>query len=294
MNPKARLLLALIALPAVMGAVWRLDLTRGVDAQASAALPLAPSDSVSRSVAQAGTIDVRVDPATQTVPVDGDFAVDIVADIGSEMDPDGLGAYEFDLVDALGYTEVITAYDAGDLGSTGNRLWILGPSITTTMGTTVSFGAVAYPAAGGSMANGPTGTVTLATVELRGKQAGHVTLSLDNVRLADTQGVGWPGDGRSLNLQGGTVTIGEPGTLGDVNGDDLVNSTDALIILSCDVGLNTSAFCPMDCGDVNDDGLINSTDALIILSYDVGLSVPFPVGEPGCPSGVTPCPGCNP
>jgi hypothetical protein len=294
MNLRIRLLLGLVALAATMGVAWRLGLSQGVDAQASPAISLAPSDSVAGSVAQAGTIDVRVDPPAQTVLVNEVFTVDIVADVGSEMDPDGLGAYEFDLVDALGYTEVITAYDAGDLGSTGNRLWILGPSITTTTGTTVSFGAVAYPAEGGSMANGPTGTVTLATVELEAKQVGLVTLGLDNVRLVDTQAVGWPGDGGSLNLLSGTVTIEEAGILGDVNGDELANSTDALIILSCDVGINTSQFCPMDCGDVNDDGLINSTDALIILSYDVGMTVPFPVGEPGCPSGVTPCPGCSP
>jgi hypothetical protein len=94
--------------------------------------------------------------------------------------------------------------------------------------------------------------------------------------------------------QGYCEAPAEPGILGDVNGDDTVNSTDALIILSCDVGIDTSPFCPMNCGDVNGDGLINSTDALIILSYDVGMDVPYPVGEPGCPSGVTPCPGCSP
>jgi hypothetical protein len=86
----------------------------------------------------------------------------------------------------------------------------------------------------------------------------------------------------------------EPGILGDVNSDGSVNSTDALIILSCDVGIDTSQFCPMNCGDVNGDGLINSTDALIILSYDVGIYVPYPVGKPGCPSSITPCPGCGP
>ena len=72
--------------------------------------------------------------------------------------------------------------------------------------------------------------------------------------------------------------------LGGVNGDGAVNSTDALIILSADVGINTSQFCPMNCGDVNADGLVNSTDALIILSYDVGMTVPFPVGAGACPS----------
>jgi hypothetical protein len=69
--------------------------------------------------------------------------------------------------------------------------------------------------------------------------------------------------------------------LGDVDGNGLVNSTDALIILSADAGISTVAFCPMNYGDVNADGLVNSTDALIILSYDAGLSVgSFPVGQP--------------
>jgi hypothetical protein len=86
----------------------------------------------------------------------------------------------------------------------------------------------------------------------------------------------------------------QSGISGDVNGDGAPNSTDALIILSADVGMNTSWFCPMNCGDVNSDGLVNSTDALIILSYDVGMTIPFPVGQAGCPSSVTQPAGCNP
>ncbi len=82
--------------------------------------------------------------------------------------------------------------------------------------------------------------------------------------------------------------------LGDVNGDAAVNSTDALIVLSGDVGIPITQFCPARCGDVNGDGLVNSTDALILLSYDVGMSVPFALGSAGCPASVTPCPGCNP
>jgi YD repeat-containing protein len=108
----------------------------------------------------------------------------------------------------------------------------------------------------------------------------------------------WGGTYSIYNLQHFGVSVirladTEPGVLGDVNSDDTVNSTDALIILSCDVGLDTSTFCPINCGDVNGDGYVNSTDALIILSYDVGIPVPYPVGEPGCPSIVTPCPGCG-
>lgn len=90
-----------------------------------------------------------------------------------------------------------------------------------------------------------------------------------------------------------TIAPDNPQSAGDMNGDDAVNSTDALIVLSCDVGINISQFCPVNCGDVNTDGLINSTDALIILSYDVGMTIPFPVGEPGCTSSVTPCAGCS-
>ena len=82
--------------------------------------------------------------------------------------------------------------------------------------------------------------------------------------------------------------------LGGVNGDGAVNSTDALIILSADVNLDTPAYCPMNCGDVNGDGFVNSTDALIILSYDVGISVPFAVGTGACPASITQPPGCLP
>jgi hypothetical protein len=82
--------------------------------------------------------------------------------------------------------------------------------------------------------------------------------------------------------------------LGDVNADSLVDSTDALIILSADAGFNTSQFCPMNCGDTNADGLVDSTDTLIVLSFDAGMTVPFPVGQPGCPSSATQPPGCSP
>jgi len=34
--------------------------------------------------------------------------------------------------------------------------------------------------------------------------------------------------------------------LGDVNGDGYANSTDALIVVSCDVGIDTTPFCPMN------------------------------------------------
>ena len=81
--------------------------------------------------------------------------------------------------------------------------------------------------------------------------------------------------------------------LGDVNHDGYANSTDALIVLKGDVGLDITTYCPVNCGDVNNDGFVNSTDALIILKYDVGLTISQPVGTAGCYAGVTPPPGCS-
>ena len=72
---------------------------------------------------------------------------------------------------------------------------------------------------------------------------------------------------------------------GDVNKDGTAGSSDALIILSYDVGIPIPAellqSIEAGCGDVNSDGATGSSDALIILSYDAGLPVPFPVGTAG-------------
>ena len=87
--------------------------------------------------------------------------------------------------------------------------------------------------------------------------------------------------------------VEETGILGDVNGDASVNSTDALIVLSGEIGLDVVQFCPLVCGDVDGNGLVNSADALIILSYGSGMTVPFDVGEPGCPASVGEVPGCS-
>ena len=72
---------------------------------------------------------------------------------------------------------------------------------------------------------------------------------------------------------------------GDVNSDSTAGSSDALIILSYDVGIPIPPalldHINAGCGDVNADAATGSSDALIILSYDAGLAVPFPVGTAG-------------
>ncbi len=103
-----------------------------------------------------------------------------------------------------------------------------------------------------------------------------------------------PGDGTNKSVSHSfTVPLAEPqGVLGDVNGDTEANSTDALIVLSGDVGIDIAEYCPINCGDVNKDGFVNSTDALIILSFDVGGTVPYALEQPGCPASITQPAGC--
>lgn len=68
---------------------------------------------------------------------------------------------------------------------------------------------------------------------------------------------------------------------GDVNGDGVANSSDALLIRQVVVGLRLSTdpvFTNFSAGDVNGDGLVNATDALFIRQMVVGLrsSLPCP------------------
>ena len=165
--------------------------------------------------------------------------------------------------------------------------------------------------------SGTNHTLTLSTDPVDGgttnPSAGDHTYNENtNVNITATPATGyvfdsWTGNVANTTSASTTITMNSDQTVtahfteqpfvegksGDMNGDGQINSTDALIILSGDVGINISQFCPVNCGDVNGDGLVNSTDALIILSFDAGLSVPFEIGAEGCPVNVTPCAGCN-
>ena len=152
-----------------------------------------------------GTVTVRVDPVTRAAPVNGTFTVDIVADVGTEMNPDGLGAYEFDLVYDPNYLEVDSVSDAGGLGSTSRTVSALGPNIDNPNGRT-TFAAYSYPP---EDVSGPGTTVVLATVTLTGTGAGATTLNLENALLTDTQANAWPdaGAGHALSLESGVLVL---------------------------------------------------------------------------------------
>lgn len=65
----------------------------------------------------------------------------------------------------------------------------------------------------------------------------------------------------------------QPYTLGDVNEDKAVNSTDALWVLQASVNNRTLTTNQKSAADVNKDGAVNSTDALWILQTTVGNRV---------------------
>jgi len=155
-------------------------------------------------LAEPGTVTVRVDPATRAAPVNGTFMVDIVADVDTEMDPNGLGAYEFDLVYDTNYLEVSSVDDAGELDDTGRTVSELGP-VSIAAGQT-AFGAYSYYE-GTPQPAGPGGTVVLARVTLQAKRAGVTTLNLENALLTDTQANAWPDAvaGRHLNVANGRL-----------------------------------------------------------------------------------------
>ena len=64
-------------------------------------------------------------------------------------------------------------------------------------------------------------------------------------------------------------------TLGDVNNDGKINSTDALLVLQYAVNTVSLDRAQQMAADVNRDGKINSTDALLILQYAVNIIKTF-------------------
>ena len=77
---------------------------------------------------------------------------------------------------------------------------------------------------------------------------------------------------------GDTVTepIAPVGVLGDVDGNNLVNSTDARLVLQYAVGKIGNDALAVALADVDGNNLLNSTDARLILQYAVGKIQQFP------------------
>jgi hypothetical protein len=70
-------------------------------------------------------------------------------------------------------------------------------------------------------------------------------------------------------------------TLGDIDGDGTVNSTDALRVAQHVAGLITLDDAALLSADVSGDGEVTAADASLILQYFVEIIACFPV-QPGC------------
>ena len=65
--------------------------------------------------------------------------------------------------------------------------------------------------------------------------------------------------------------------LGDVDGNGLINASDALLALQSSVKLTTLSYIQTVVADCDSSGSVNASDALTMLQYSVGL-IPYCVG----------------
>ena len=220
---------------------------------------------------EGGSVVSAATPSNATPSVGQQVVVSINIDMSGASAPNNkLGGFTA----SLDWDPAILTYSS----NSGLQAGFTGAINTANVGT----GHLAF---NGTNAIGGTGDLLVFQITFSAVGAGTSALNLEYSVMSATA-PNFTNLLPNLTVTDGQVVVGSA-ALGDVNGDGLVNSTDALIVLSADVGVGSSQFCPMNCGDVNGDGAVNSTDALISLSYDVGMTVPFPVGTGACPASVT-------
>ena len=101
----------------------------------------------------------------------------------------------------------------------------------------------------------------------------------------------------NATIQNSTGIVLQSCTVGDVNGDTLINSGDALLILSDLVGIQVPATVQATlgarCGDADGQFGTDAADANVILSFEVGLPIDplFPIGGPNATFDF--CPSCG-
>lgn len=175
------------------------------------------------------------------------------------------------------------------IGGSGLGAWTVDisydPSVVSIDGCHAEYGGICNIAYGpntvrttGVQVHGPTGDVTLGTIDITCESVGTSPLSLTLPVFADST----PGGPQPINagISNGSVYCTEQpqptptpvnaGLSGDVDCDHDVDAIDAELVLQYDAGLIHSLPC-IDNGDINHDGHVNSIDATIILQLAAGL-----------------------
>jgi len=114
---------------------------------------------------------------------------------------------------------------------------------------------------------GKSGNITFANVVLKAVGSINDTspLTLAVSAFSDQNAIAIP-----YSIKNGTFAISAV-IKGDVNGDDLVNIIDALLISQYTVGMRNFTSTQLSAADVNNDGQVTVVDALFIAQYTVGL-----------------------
>jgi len=77
-----------------------------------------------------------------------------------------------------------------------------------------------------------------------------------------------------IGTQDGKVIIADGCVKGDVNGDGMIKSNDAILALRISAGLITPTAQQLCSADMNDDNMVESRDAMLILRKSAGLLAP--------------------
>lgn len=121
---------------------------------------------------------IRLSPSSSTVDPGATFVIDVVVD--NVVD---LGGYDFTVTFNPAVVHVQNLALGPFLGSTGNQVAPLGPSIDNTVGK-VTFGGFTMPP---NAAPGPSGTGTVAHLTLQAMAAGSSALTFTKAVLTNTQ-----------------------------------------------------------------------------------------------------------
>jgi len=226
---------------------------------------------------EVGAITSAATPSAGTVAVGGQVVVSVNIDMTGAVAPNNaLGGF----TGSLAWNPAVLQYAS----HTGPLAGFTG--VVNTGGA--ASGQLVF---NGINASGATGNTVVLQITFDALAGGTSGLNLEYSEMATA--ITFANLLPQLTVTDGQVAVSQSGVLGDVNRDGQADSTDALIVMSADVGTPTTAYCPLNCGDANGDGAVNSTDALIILSFDAGMSVSFPLETGACPAVVTQPEGCG-
>lgn len=159
------------------------------------------------------------------------------------VDSQGISPEDLALIDFQGLTQ--------ELIDTVNSISVISIA-TSRLGSDVSING-----------SGKLVTITFQVIEVKSS-----TLELYNALYSDPDQA-WT-EGIAADMENGTVTLPAVVIKGDVDGNGVVDSRDATMVLQMVVGLVEVN----DAADVNDDGVVDSRDAIEILQIIVGSVAP--------------------